>query len=67
MKIEELRSLSEGEKRKALSYLMRQLQEELQPASWDDLHKMWHNDLTNKKSFMDWLKEYWTVPTRRLK
>ncbi len=65
MKIEDLKTLSEGEKRVALKYLMRSLQEEFQPTSWEELHKLWHDDLKYRKSFMEWLSEYWTIPTRK--
>ena len=38
-----------------------------EPTNWDELIKLWSDDLSYKKSLIDWLKDYWHVPKRRLK
>lgn len=50
---------------KAHRYLEAQLKRKRLPNSWDELKRMWHDDLYNKQSYEDWLKANWNVPTPR--
>lgn len=61
----DIKQLNASERRTLLMHLMRSLRAEFQPNTWDELLKLWHDDLSYKKDFLSWLKEYWNVPTRR--
>lgn len=60
-----IRKWSESDKRAAHAWLSATLGLDHQPNSWDELIKLWSNDLNYKKPLLDWLKDNWDVPRRR--
>lgn len=63
----DVKEMSHAEKMFAWRTLSVQLRLTHDPNSWDELIKLWSDDLTHKKSLIEWLKAYWHIPKRRMK